>query len=321
MDCDDRVWYNQEFDFSALSKNLVMDCDNKGTVRLEKPILDNKGGLIYSVPYNCGKCYNCKQRRVAQWSFRLKKELEVSTSAYFITLTYDNDHVPITKGKFPMTLKKKDLQDFFKRLRYYEKQNRIIFNRRTKTLDKQQPIKYYACGEYGHLHSRPHMHIIAFNIVSEKSIRESWTYGSVDIQSEVNTKNIEYTLKYINKLSKVSKKEGDYRTAEFALMSKGLGKSFLQENIKSFYSKRLDINYVVNDNGVKIAMPKYFREKVLNEKAKKEQCAIIKKSMEEAEEKERALFARKKISYDNSKQMAKFGRQQKMKNYSLRNID
>ena len=44
------------------------------------------------------------------------KEGERSNSALFITLTYDTQFVPITENGY-MTLKKSDLQKFFKRLR------------------------------------------------------------------------------------------------------------------------------------------------------------------------------------------------------------
>ena len=57
-----------------------------------------------SFPVPCGKCPDCVKKRTSQWSFRLRKQAEVSTSAYFITLTYDTEHVPITPNGF-MTLK------------------------------------------------------------------------------------------------------------------------------------------------------------------------------------------------------------------------
>ena len=61
----------------------------------------------------------------------------------FITLTYDDDHVP-----WDGSLNKKHFQDFMKRLR---------FNVRPKT------IRYFHCGEYGEKLGRPHYHAILFN--------------------------------------------------------------------------------------------------------------------------------------------------------------
>ena len=67
---------------------------------------------IYTLP--CGKCPNCYARRISGWSFRLMEEDKVSSSSYFITLTYDNP--PMSENGF-MTLKKSDFQKFMKRLR------------------------------------------------------------------------------------------------------------------------------------------------------------------------------------------------------------
>lgn len=89
------------------------------------------------IPVPCGKCPNCVARRISHWSFRLMQEEKQSTSAYFITYTYDTQHVPISKNGF-MELRKKDMQDYLKRLRKSQ------WNKGNVT-----PLKYYLAGEYG----------------------------------------------------------------------------------------------------------------------------------------------------------------------------
>ena len=106
---------------------------------------EDNGG--HKVP--CGKCYNCKSRRASTWSTRLLQESKRSTTAHFITLTYDTKYVPITEKGF-MSLDKKHLQQFFKRLRQWHGKNHI-------------GIRYYAVGEYGGKTYRPHYHIIIYN--------------------------------------------------------------------------------------------------------------------------------------------------------------
>ena len=69
----------------------------------------------------------------------------------FITLTYDDDHVPWSSVTGEQTLIKKDLQNFWKSLR--------------KHFDKQGlKLRYFASGEYGDLTQRPHYHAIVFGV-------------------------------------------------------------------------------------------------------------------------------------------------------------
>lgn len=256
-------------------------------MRLDKPKPDGRGGLIYNIPVNCGKCYNCKKNRVNQWSHRLMQENKVSISAYFVTLTYDTKNVPISEHGV-MTLSKEDLQKFFKRLRYFENdvdkgvsleeieavQNGIKF--------VSKKLKYYAVGEYGTNRHRPHYYIILFNIRDKRNISEAWKMGSIDIQ-EVNNNTIDYTLKYINKgIEKWDwRKKG--RVKEFSLMSKKLGSNFLTKEVRKHYQENLDWNYVIVDKGYKVPMAKYYRNEILDQDMKNIQIGMIKRAVEKEE--------------------------------------
>jgi hypothetical protein len=207
------------------------------------------------MPLPCGKCPPCKKRRTSGWSFRLIKEGERSNSALFITLTYDTEFVPITSNGF-MTLNLLDLQKFFKRLR-----------KRTN-----EKIKYYAVGEYGSQKARPHYHIILFNCNKEHII-DSWvinykSIGSVHI-GNVSSASIGYTLKYMCKESKIPLHQNDDRKKEFSVMSKGLGSNYLTENmIKWHKNDLLNRMYVPIEDGKKIAMPRYFKDKMYSDDEK-----------------------------------------------------
>jgi len=84
-----------------------------------------KGVETGYMPFPCGKCPACVRRRVSGWAFRLNKQSEQSNSAHFVTLTYNDEHIKKTKNGFE-TLVKKDVQDFFKRLRKLTKQKIIL---------------------------------------------------------------------------------------------------------------------------------------------------------------------------------------------------
>lgn len=202
-----------------------------------------------NIPVPCSKCPPCKKRRTSGWSFRLVKEGERSTSALFVTLTYDTKYVPISEKGF-MNLDKTHVQKFMKRLRKLSN---------TK-------LKYYACGEYGSKRMRPHYHIILFNSDKEK-VEKAWALDNKPIGQiyigEVNEASIGYTLKYMTKKGKIPMHYNDDRQKEFSLMSKGLGSNYLTKNMikwhKADIEKRMFCN--LKDNK-KIAMPRYYKDKI-----------------------------------------------------------
>ena len=104
----------------------------------------------------CGKCVACRKQRSLAWAIRLEREMPYHEYALFVTLTYDDEHVPEH-----YSLKRKHLTDFFKRLRYF--------------LGGRQ-IKYYAAGEYGERFHRPHYHAIIFDLshADEEIVQKAW---------------------------------------------------------------------------------------------------------------------------------------------------
>lgn len=216
--------------------------------------------------FPCGKCVNCKARRVSAWSFRLLKEAERSESAFFLTMTYDIEHVPLTKSLY-MTLLKKDLQNFMKRLR-----NRPQFSK----------LKYYAVGEYGGKWKRPHYHLIIFNMNLSTLIGENmalavrqghipldgkhhfvsdiWNNGTVTVGT-CEGASIGYCLKYISKNKRIPEHKNDDRLPEFSCMSKRLGDNYVTPEIIEWHrDDLLNRKYISLKNGLKISMPRYFNK-------------------------------------------------------------
>jgi hypothetical protein len=207
------------------------------------------------IPFPCGKCPPCRKRRTSGWSFRLVKEGERSISALFVTLTYDTEYVPITNNGY-MTLELKDLQKFFKRLRKLT----------------NEKLKYYAVGEYGSTKKRPHYHIILFN-ANPEHIQRAWALNNKHIGTyhigNVSAASIGYTLKYMSKKSVIPIHQNDDRKKEFSVMSKGLGSNYITENMIKWHKNVLEERmYVPIENGKKIAMPRYYKDKMYNEEEK-----------------------------------------------------
>lgn len=255
---------------------------------------DNK--FITEVPIPCGKCAACLQRKISEWSFRLETERLEAACTYFVTLTYDNQNVPLNKyGK--MTLNKKDFQLYMKQIRH--SRNRTpdeeygIFEKHYYHQDiKKFPLKYYCVGEYGTKKFRPHMHVIMYN-VSKHDIERLWTYGSIDIQVPRSSAAMSYTIKYLSK--RIYKTTPGNVSPEFSLMSKGIGLSFATK-MSSWYKKNLDTLYTVNESGIKSPISKYLRNAMLSESERDEQIPIIKKSVQDTEDKERKKLGDK---YEN----------------------
>lgn len=168
----------------------------------------------YQVP--CGKCSHCIKLRCAQWTFRLKQERKASSTCYFVTLTYDDDHLPLSKQGYP-TLVKRDLQLYIKRLRERHNEYRKSYN--------LSPVKltYYAVGEYGTQFGRPHYHLILFNcepeVISNAWLQDGEPIGFVDADPLKHDGGLMYVVSYIQGIKKKK-----YRSPEFSIMSQGLGK-------------------------------------------------------------------------------------------------
>lgn len=120
---------------------------------------------------------------------------------------------PFKDDKFKMVspydfgvLFRRDLINFFKRLRYHLN-SKLNNNEKGKSV----LLRYFGVGEYGPKTLRPHYHAVVF-VDSQKvaeilrsCVHESWKYGLYDCQLSDTGKAIGYVAKYINSLSFVPK--------------------------------------------------------------------------------------------------------------------
>lgn len=190
------------------------------------------------------------------------QEEKVSRSACFLTLTYDTATVPITDKGF-MNLQKRDIQLFMKRLR---KSN-------------EHKLKYYLCGEYGGKTFRPHYHALLFN-AELPTIQPAWPLGSIHYGS-VTGASVGYTLKYMAKPSRIPLHKNDDRQKEFSLMSKGLGSNYLTPAMKKYHlSDLLNRMYCNLEDGKKISMPRYYKNKIYEEQQRQAIGWSIRKRMD-----------------------------------------
>jgi hypothetical protein len=200
----------------------------------------------------CGKCGSCRYNRRIGWSFRLAQELKVSTSAYFITLTYDNENIKYSNSGAP-TLCKEDLQKFIKRAR------------KEQCKYTTAKIRHYSVGEYGSKTGRPHYHTILFNLDpnTRNKLVKRWPFGGIHIGS-VNGASIHYITKYHVNYRTMSDLTEDDPINEFAMMSKkpGIGSCYI-DRTKEYHQD--GGNTFVMNNGYAQQMPRYYRDKIFSE--------------------------------------------------------
>lgn len=60
-------------------------------------IYDNDFKEYITIAFPCGKCYACQCRQRAEMALRVKYEIQGKhcVSKFFVTLTYDNEHLPM----------------------------------------------------------------------------------------------------------------------------------------------------------------------------------------------------------------------------------
>lgn len=217
------------------------------TVNPNYPVYSSRKSI--AVP--CGKCPPCRKRRAAQWSFRLMQFEKRAANAAFLTLTYDNDHVPLSVNNL-MTLVPAHLQAFWKRVRK----------------DNLQKLKYYAVGEYGGRTQRPHYHAIVFNFDSIDLFQKHWHFGFVD-HGSCQGPSIQYVTNYVDKPRVVPAFARDDRVPEFSRMSKFLGVEYLSDAMIAWHKADLRRSFVVMPDGYRVPLPRYFKEKIYSEEERR----------------------------------------------------
>lgn len=161
----------------------------------------NKAGCLdmdqEKIDVPCGTCIGCRETAAKHWALRCFLELEEHQSATFVTLTYKPEKVPVT-------LSKRHLQLFLKRLRKaHAKKQRAAGTRPTAV----KPLRFFASGEYGETTNRPHYHAILYSTSTQDAevIQKAWPNGFVDVKPATNAA-IAYVAGY------AAKKYGDHRS-------------------------------------------------------------------------------------------------------------
>ena len=127
-------------------------------------------------------------------------------------------------------LNKNILQNFFKLFRYYAKQFKII-----------EKVSYFAVGEYGPIHFRPHFHCLLYFDSNElyglfrKIVSKAWKYGYFYIENTSNGQASRYVAKYLNSSANLPSILRAKAFRPFRVHSNFFGASYYQKLGKALY--------------------------------------------------------------------------------------
>lgn len=193
-------------------------------------------------------------------------EMQFSKNALFVTLTYNNEHLPDKVNK-------EDVQLFFKRLR---KRCEPLKKGKMKN-KKYRPLRYFLTSEYGPLHDRPHYHAIIMDINPLNNdnptfmdlyniIDDSWQNGFVYVEN-AHIGKVHYVVDYMVKDAHLDLSD-DKKETLFNLKSNGIGKKFI-ENEHNRHSLGSRNDFVIPCDSGKRRMPRYYKEKLFDEQRRR----------------------------------------------------
>lgn len=166
--------------------------------------------VVRSLLLPCGQCIGCRLERSRQWAIRCMHEASLYDKNCFITLTYDEGHLP-----FGDSLVYRDFQLFLKRVRRRFSSARI---------------RFYMCGEYGEEFGRPHFHACLFNfdfpdkvylrrgakgskLYTSKLLDELWGKGLCSV-GDVTFESAAYVARYVMKKVTGFRSEEHYQVVD-----------------------------------------------------------------------------------------------------------
>lgn len=206
----------------------------------------------------CGHCVECRKKKARDWSIRLQEELKRDTfinnekqTPLFITLTIRDDKAKELTEKYNLMevneVAKKGVRLMLER---YRKKNKTSF-------------KHWLVTELGETNGRLHLHGLIWLNTTKDNLEKLWSYGYVHIGKYVSPASINYITNYSLKINK------DYKNYKpSVLCSKGIGENYLTPEtliLKKYNGEHTPDYYTLGD-GRKVALPKYYRQKLYSEK-------------------------------------------------------
>ena len=235
----------------------------------------------------CGQCIGCRIQQREDWTTRIELEARdyPKEEVWFITLTYDDDHVPgmiVKTGeimrKVQYTWKPGEKLPSSVQILLYEDIQKFLKRLRKAYRGK---LRYFVAGEYGEQTARPHYHMILYGwrptdlenlykihhngYYDSKWLANLWGMGQIQIAQAV-PETYRYVAGYVTKkMYEIDgKKANAYyelgQTKPFACMSlkPGLGDRYYQEHKAEIWRQ----GYIQCTNGKRAKIPRYYEKQM-----------------------------------------------------------
>lgn len=193
------------------------------------PKCENK--LFEYVTADCGRCLECRKKKMRDWKVRLMEEVRNNRDALFVTLTLNENS--LKKGWKPKDYVRRFLE------RYRKKHGKSV--------------KHWLVTEPGEENGRLHFHGLIWNWDKNTDLNNVWQYGFTYIGRFVNEKSVNYIVKY---MLKPNIKHKEFRQEVFC--TPGIGKGWT-EKPQGLMSKAKEEEFYRLNNGSRIALPKYYK--------------------------------------------------------------
>lgn len=211
--------------------------------------------------YRCRKCPTCLSLRRRTWVSRMIMENRHSESAWFLTLTYNDENIPLSHDTYAPVLRPKDVQLYIKRLRA-SRGGGLVF-------------RYFLCGEYGDRTLRPHYHAILFFSPDhpapadlEETVNRYWGKGHT-LLKEATIETFSYVSHYVMKKAN----NHEFEVPEFQRMSTNpaLGTKFIEDLANQYLNSKAlqndletteDVRKLFRHNGQVWPIDPYLRNKL-----------------------------------------------------------
>lgn len=284
--------------------NLREDENYLTRIQDKNKLLEEQGSTWRYQLIPCKHCPACQLKYSAEWASRILWETKRHDHNYYITLTYDEEHLPLHEkfnyidedgkkttyendGTWTGTLQPEDMTRFLKTLRKH-------FERQGIT-----DIKYFYCGEYGDkprnigdrkiMGYRPHYHMILMGApldINEfyswkldgktkklhwksKQLERWWNKGMIDV-AEVEWNCAAYVARYCMKKINTENNPQEYakvgKIPEFIRMSRrpAIGRTYYEEHKEEIWKNDEVIQKTIKGN-TSTFKPPSFCDKLLKE--------------------------------------------------------